>query len=54
MRITDEEKQEIIDMWMSGKFYNVEIAKWMGISISSIRKIIKEYYDANKKEINKL
>lgn len=52
MRITEDEKKEIIDMWKSGKYYNVEIAEWLGISLTSVRKIIKEYSDANKTKIN--
>lgn len=43
MRISDEEKKEVIEMWKSGKYYNVEIAEWLGISISSVSKIIKNY-----------
>lgn len=54
MLISKEEKEEVIEMWKSGKYYNVEIAAWLGISITSIRRIIKEYQDANKTKINKL
>lgn len=53
-RLTNKIKQEVIEMWLSGKYFNVEIAAVVGISLSSVKKIIKEYYDANKKETNQL
>jgi transposase len=43
MLISDSERQEVIDMYLSGKYYNTEIAEWLGISISSVRKIIRNY-----------
>lgn len=49
MRITDEEKKEIIAMWKSGKYYNVEIADWLGISITSVGRIIREYHNGQDK-----
>lgn len=54
MRITEDEKLEAIEMWKSGKYYNIEIAEWLGISITSVGKIIKEYQNGNKTKINKL
>ena len=54
MRITEDEKLEAIEMWKSGKYYNTEIAEWLGISITSVGKIIKEYQNGNKTKINKL
>lgn len=49
MKITNEEKQETIDMWRTGKFYLREIAEWLGISMSSVTKIIKEYTNGKTK-----
>ena len=43
MRITEEEKAEIIAMWLSGEYYNTEIVEWFGISMSSFRRITQEY-----------
>lgn len=49
MRISDEEKKEVVDMWKSGKYYNTEIADWLGISITSVGKIIREYRHGQNK-----
>lgn len=54
MRISEEERKEVVEMWKSGKYYNVEIAEWLGISISSVGKIIKEYRYGNKAKTNQL
>lgn len=54
MRITEEEKAEIIAMWLSGEYYNTEIAKWMGVSLSSVRKITDEYIKNKKQRKEKI
>lgn len=42
MRISDEEKEEIYEMYLSGNYYLREIAEWIGCSIIAVSKIIKE------------
>lgn len=54
MRITEEEKNEVISMYLSGHYYKVEIAEWMGISLSSVRKIIRVYEERRDKQWKKL
>ena len=54
MRITNEEKQEVVAMYKTGKYYLKEIAEWLGISLSSVIKILKENKNANEKKTNQL
>lgn len=42
IRLTKEEKDEIYQMYKSGKYYLREIAEWIGCSMTPIRKVIKE------------
>ena len=53
MRITDEEKEEVISMYLTGNYYNTEIAEWMGISVSSVSKIINSYEERKKEQWKK-
>lgn len=53
MRITSEEKQEILDMYVSGKYHLTEIAEWIGCSYSTVRKIVGEW-GYGKVKTNKL
>ena len=50
MKITDEEKEEVISMYLTGNYYNTEIAEWMGISVSSVSKIINSYEERKKEQ----
>lgn len=54
MKITQDEKNEIIAMWLSGEYYNVEIASWLGVSVSSVRRIINNYIEEQKARKEKI
>lgn len=41
-RLTAKEKQEIYQMYLSGKYYIREIADWLGVSYSTIQKYIQQ------------
>ena len=58
IRLTKEEKDEIYQMYLSGKYYLKEIAEWIGCSSRTIIKVIKERGvikndDRNKNTIRK-
>lgn len=46
IRLTREEKEEIYQMYKSGKYYLKEIAEWIGCSITTIKKVIHERKEA--------
>lgn len=54
MRITQEEKDEVIAMWLTGEYYNKEIANWLGISVSSVRKIVNDFVEEKKQRKEKI
>lgn len=45
MKITQEERKEVIDMYNENKYRIYEIAEWIGISVSSVVKIVREHKD---------
>lgn len=50
MRITEEEKEEVISMYKTGNYYINEIAEWIGILFTSARKIINNYERKEKEQ----
>ena len=42
MKLTIEEKTEIYVMYRSGNYHLKEIAEWIGCSIPTIKRVIKE------------
>lgn len=52
MRLTEEEKIEITEMYSSGKYYLKEIAEWIGCSYTTVKRYIN--YIKDKKGVSLL
>lgn len=58
MKLTEEEKDEIYSMYLSGKYYITEIAEWIGCHPCTvailIRKMEKKYEKkyTNRRKVN--
>lgn len=50
IRLTKEEREEIYLMYKSGKYYQKEIAEWIGCSSTTICKVIKEIEKRGKRK----
>lgn len=41
MKLTESEKKEIYEMYLSGNYHLREIAEWIGCSIPTVIKVIR-------------
>ena len=50
MKLTEEEKDEIYSMYLSGKYYITEIAEWIGCSVSTVMVVVRKKGEEERNE----